>query len=243
MKKLFVLANRNMKEIIREPISLVFCLGFPIIMLVLLSAIFTTIPDIPSNFAIQSYSVGICVFGFTFVMLFSANLIAGDKNTEFMNRIDMAPIHKSTYYFSFVLACLPITIIQTIIFFAFALLFGLNFSVNILLAILYLIPSALFYISLGILIGIICKNEKQTGPFSSILISIATILGGVFMPIHEMGTLSNIANVLPFVHSVDIASGVFTNNLGCIYPHILFVLGYTILIWIIILLIARFRKK
>lgn len=242
MNKLNALIKRNLKEIIRDPLSLVFCLGFPVVMLVLLQLIFSQVSYIPENFKIENYAVGICVFGYTFSMLFVAMLVAGDKNSEFINRLNMAPISKFTYLLSYFVSMLPIVLFQTIIFFAIALIFGLGFSINLILATIYLLPSAIFYISLGILIGSLCKSEKQTGPISSIIISLTSLLGGVFMPVDDMGIFSTIVNLFPFTHSVKIASGVFQNNLTCIYPHIIWVLGYTILIWIITLLLYK-RKK
>ena len=200
MKKLNALTKRNLKEILRDSLSLVFCLIFPVVMLILMQAIFASMEFTPDNFKIENYAVGICVFGYTFVMLFVAMQISGDRNTEFINRLNMAPIKKSTYLASFLLAMLPIILAQTIIFFAIALCFGLDFSWKIILAILYLLPSALLYISFGILIGTICKTEKQAGPISSIIISITATLGGVFMPIDNMGVFSTIVNLLPFSH-------------------------------------------
>ena len=134
MRKLFVLCKRNFKEIVREPISLIFCFGFPIVMLVLLQALFANLPFTPENFRVERYAVGICIFGYAFISLFTAMLFSGDKNSEFINRLHMAPISKTTFLLSYVLSMLPIALFQTLLFFACALIFKLPFSVNILLA-------------------------------------------------------------------------------------------------------------
>ena len=241
MNKLFILTKRNLKEIIRDPLSRVFCLGFPVVMLVLMQFVIGGVADTPANFQITAYSSGICVFGYTFSMLFSAMLIAADKNSEFMSRLYMAPIKKSTYLFSYFLAVLPIMIGQTIIFFALALCFGLPFSANILMAILYLLPSMILYITLGLLLGTLCRTEKQAGPISSIIISLVGMLGGVFMPVAQMGTIGTIANLLPFVHSVQIGTEALVGNFAGIFPHILWILGFALIFWIITLII--FKKK
>lgn len=242
MNKLFALVARNMKEIIRDPLSIIFCLVFPLVMLVFMQIILSGIEAVPTNFHINNYAIGICLFGYTFSMLFTATTIAGDKNTELINRLMIAPIKKSTYLFSFVLAILPITILQTIIFFAVAFVFGFTISANLILVILALIASATFYISLGVLIGTIAKTEKHAGPLCSIIISLAMILGGVFMPATNMGTFSDIIMFLPFIHTLDIGTTILAGNFLSSLVHFVWVAGYTALIWIAIALISKNKK-
>ena len=79
MKKLISLTKRNMKEMLRDPLSLVFCLAFPVVMLVLMQSIFLSFENIPDNFLIENYASGICVFGYTFIGMFVALQIASDK--------------------------------------------------------------------------------------------------------------------------------------------------------------------
>ena len=47
--KTILFAKRNMKEILRDPINLFFGLGFPLILLVLLSVINASIPPEANN--------------------------------------------------------------------------------------------------------------------------------------------------------------------------------------------------
>lgn len=242
--KTLILAKRNLKEILRDPLSIIFCLIFPVIMLVLMSIIFKNIELIPANFKIENYASGICVFGFTFIGMFVSIQIASDKNTSFNKRLNIAPINKFGYYFSFVLSALPLALIQEILFFAIALIFGFPFNFNLFLSIIYLIPSALFYICLGILIGIICKNEKQTGPISSIFISIVGIFGGVFMPLSALSNnFAKILNILPFSHTVSIAADIQTLGAAAIYPHLLYILAYTALIALTATIIELIKNK
>lgn len=242
MNNLITLTKRNIKEIIRDPLSIVFCLGFPIVMLVFMQLILSGMEFVPPNFQIDSYAIGICLFGYTFAMLFTATTIAGDKNTEFINRLMIAPIKKSTYLFSFVLAILPITICQTITFFITALLFGFTLSFNIILTILALIPSAIFFVSLGILFGTLAKTEKHAGPLCSIVISVSMILGGVFMPTANMGVFSDIVNALPFIHTLEIGTSVMAGSFPQSLIHFAWILGYTLLVWGIITILNKRQK-
>jgi len=242
--KTLALTKRNLKEMLRDPLTLVFCLAFPVAMLVLMQAIFASMEYVPDNFKIENYASGICVFGYTFIAMFVAMQIASDKNTSFVKRLNIAPTSKFSYYLSFVLSSLPLAMAQTIIFFAIALIFKFPFNLNLLLSIVYLIPSSLFYISLGVMVGIICNSEKQTGPISSIFISLVGILGGVFMPLSGLSKgFASFVNALPFCHTVLISSELTTMGAGAIYPHILYVLGYTALCVAISLIVELLRSK
>lgn len=229
---------------LRDPLSIIFCLIFPILMLIMIPCIFSNIEYTPGNFQIQNYANGICIFGYTFIAMFVALQISSDKNTSFIKRLNIAPTNKFVYYASFVCSALPLAIIQTIIFFAIALIFKFPFDTNLILSIIYLIPSALFYICLGILIGIICKNEKQTGPISSIFITLTGLLGGVFMPISTLSKgFATFVNLLPFSHTVSISADIQSIGASAIYPHILYILGYTALCIFISFLIEKIKSK
>ena len=244
MKNCLVLSQRNIKEMLREPLSLFFCLGFPLVMLLLMQLIFTNMEFVPANFEIANYAAGICVFGYTFTCLFVAMQISSDKNTSFIKRINISPISKLTYYGSFFLSALPMVLIQTVLFFLIALIFKFPFDINLFLSIIYLLPSAVFYICIGILIGCICKNEKQTGPITSIFISLTGIFGGVFMPINSFtGGFATFIKLLPFSHSVLIASEIHSVGAKCIYPHILYLLFYTLLLVTIVTIIEKVRSS
>jgi ABC-2 type transport system permease protein len=243
MKKCLILSRRNIKEMLRDPLSLIFCLGFPLVMLLLMQIIFMNFEFVPENFAITSYASGICVFGYTFTSLYVAMQITSDKNTSFIKRINISPISKFEYYCSFILSALPVALFQTVSFFLVALIFTFPFNINFLLSIVYLLPSMLFYICFGILVGCICQNEKQTGPISSIFISLSGMLGGVFMPISLFsGGFKIFVNLLPFGHSVLISSELQTIGAKCIYPHILYLLFYVVVLSVVVVIIEKVRS-
>ena len=81
---------RTAKEIIRDPLSVTFGLGFPVVLLLLLSAIQANVPV--SLFEIESLAPGIAVFGLAFMTLFSATLIAKDRESSFMSRLLTTPL-------------------------------------------------------------------------------------------------------------------------------------------------------
>lgn len=244
MRKLVSLSKRNLLEIIRDPLSLVFCLAFPIVMLVFMQIIMSGISYVPANFDIKSYAVGICVFGYAFTGMFLAMGVSGDKNTSFINRIKISPVKKSVYLLSYLISGLPITIIQTVLFVGIALIFKLPFDYRLILIVLFLLPSQIFYLTFGITLGSLCKNEKQAGPMCSIIISLAGILGGVFMPVTTFsGGFKTFINILPFAHSVQIASDIYTVGAGCFIKNLPVLAVYVLGLWLLIIVVNLCKKK
>ena len=76
--RMLTFARRNFKEIIRDPLNLGFGLGFPLVVILLLSAIQENIP-VPL-FEIAHLTPGVTVFGLSFMTLFSATLLATNIN-------------------------------------------------------------------------------------------------------------------------------------------------------------------
>lgn len=242
MKKIMALTRRNLLEMARDPLAVLFCLAFPIVMLLFMQIVALNLPFVPDNFKIENYAVGICVFGYTFTSMFLAMSIAGDKNSSLIKRITVSPVKERTYLTSFLCSGLPVAFCQTVLFFLLAIPFGFPVDGRMLASILLLFPSALFYLSFGILLGVVCSNEKQTGPVSSIIVSITGMLGGVFMPVNTFtGGFKAFVDALPFTHTVQIASNLYAVG-GGVGWHLLFVLGYTAIVWGIILLREKTRK-
>lgn len=79
--KSLAFAARNHKEIIRDPLNLAFGIGFPLVILLLLTAIQANVPT--ELFVIDKLIPGIAVFGLSFISLFSGMLIAKDRSTSF----------------------------------------------------------------------------------------------------------------------------------------------------------------
>ena len=62
--RMLTFARRNIREILRDPLNLAFGLGFPLVLLLLLSAIQANVPV--ALFEIDHLTPGICVFGLSF---------------------------------------------------------------------------------------------------------------------------------------------------------------------------------
>ena len=221
------LSKRTAKEILRDPLNLAFGLGFPLVLLVLLSAIQANIP-VPL-FEIESLAPGVCVFGLSFVTLFSATLISRDRKSALMERLYTTPLTACDFILSYTLPLLPIAVGQTVICYFASLVFGLDLSVKILLAIILSIPVSGFFISLGLLFGSILGDKQVGGVCGALLTNLSAWLSGTWFDLGLVGgVFEKIANLLPFVHAVEMERAVFSGNYADILPHLIWVLAYTL---------------
>lgn len=230
--KIMIFAKRCSKEILRDPLNLGFGLGFPLILLILLSALQANIPT--SLFEIDSLTPGITIFGLSFMSLFSATLVAKDRESAFLQRLYTTPLTAFDFIIGYMLPLLPIALGQTVICYLFALTLGLEPSVNILYAIIGIIPMAIFNISLGLLCGSILGVKQVGGICGALLTNLSAWLSGVWFDLKLVGgTFEKIANALPFVHAVEMEKALFGGNFDIVLGHLIPVALYSIAITVI----------
>ena len=226
--RMLTFAKRNFKEIMRDPLNLSFLFGFPVVLMLLLSAIQANIPI--NMFEIGHLSPGVAVFGLTFMTLFSATLIAKDRQSSFMHRLYTTPMTPADFILGYTLPLIPIALIEGVASYAVALLLGLPVSINILLAILLLLPIALLYVGIGLLCGSVLNDKQVGGICGALLTNLSAWLSGTWFDLDLVGgAFKTIANALPFVHAVELERGVLAGNFSEALPHLWWVLGYAIL--------------
>ena len=226
--KMLTLSQRNTRELLRDPLNLSFGLGFPVILLLLLSAIQKNVP-VPL-FEIQHLTPGITVFGLSFMTLFSATLISKDRTSSLLSRLYTAPLTAVDFILSYTLPLLPIALGQTAICYVIALFLKLPVSINILWAILFILPVSLLFIGLGLLCGSILSDKQVGGVCGALLTNLSAWLSGVWFDLELVGgTFQKIANCLPFVHAVELERAALSGNFDMILPHLLWVLGYSLI--------------
>ena len=240
--KMLTFSIRNAKEILRDPLNLFFGLGFPIVVLLLLTAIQANIPV--SMFEIEHLAPGITVFGLSFMTLFAATLIAKDRGSSLLQRLYTTPLSSRDFILGYILPILPICIAQTLICYALAVLLGLEITVNILLSAISMLPIAVFYISLGLLCGSIFTDKQVGGICGALLTNLSAWLSGIWFDIALLGgAFKKIAYALPFVHAVEMERAVLSGSYAGIFPHIYWVMGYAILIMIAAVLAFLHQMK
>ena len=225
--RMMTFAKRCAKEILRDPINLFFGLGFPLVLLFLLSAIQANIPV--SLFEIDNLTPGIAVFGLAFMTLFSATLIARDRETAFLQRLYTTPLTALDFILGYMLPILPIALTQTLLCYLFAIPLGLTVSIRMVYAVIGIIPMAVFNIALGLLCGSLLGVKQVGGICGALLTNLSAWLSGVWFDLELVGgTFQKIANALPFLHAVEMERKIFSGNFTAAAVHILPVVGYSI---------------
>lgn len=222
-----VFASRNAKEVLRDPLNVVFGIGFPLVVLLLLSALQANIPV--DLFKIDRLTPGIAVFGLSFFSSFTGTLIARDRISSLLMRLFASPLSADNFILGYALPLLPIAMAQVLVSFAASFLLGLPINGNTLLAFAVLIPAAVLYVCIGLLAGTVF-NDKQVGAICGALLTnlSAWLSGGWFDLDLVGGWFKTAAYGLPFAHAVDAARAAIAGNVETILPHLWWVIGYAV---------------
>ena len=200
--RMLTFSGRTAKEIMRDPLNIIFGLGFPIVLILLLSAIQANVPV--DLFKIDSLTPGITVFGLSFMTLFAATLIAKDRESAFLQRLYTTPMAAADFILGYMLPVLPIALAQSIVCYIAAVILGLDITVTIVYAILFVIPVSLFFIALGLLCGSVFTVKQVGGVCGALLTNLTAWLSGVWFDLDLAGSVfRKIADMLPFVHAVE----------------------------------------
>lgn len=238
--RMLVFANRTTKEILRDPLSLFFGIGFPVVLLLLLSAINRRIPV--DLFNVDSLTPGIAVFGLSFMALFAAQVLSKDRASSFLTRLFTTPMTSTDFIMGYSLPLLMMSIVQGIVCYIVAMFMGLSISLSMIVALALLIPTAIIFIGIGLLSGTLLSEKAAVGICGALLTNLSAWLSGAWIDLNLIGGLfKDVAFILPFVHAVEMGKAALTGEYGDIFPHIWWVLGYAIIISVVT--IAMFKKK
>ena len=223
--RMLTFAGRNAKEILRDPLNLFFGLGFPLVLLLLLSAIQANIPV--ELFEIQHLTPGVTVFGLAFMTLFSATIIAKDRGSSLLQRLYTTPLTPLDFILGYTLPILPIAVAQSVICYVAALVLKLQWTVNILYAVVLMLPVSLLYIALGLLCGSVFNDKQVGGICGALLTNLSAWVSGIWFDLELVGgTFKKVAYALPFVHAVELERAALRGEFDQILPHLYWVLGY-----------------
>lgn len=232
-----VFTKRNIKEIFRDPISLIFCIGLPLFLLVIFQQF-----NIPNDaYKISNFAPSIVVFSFTFITLFCGTLVSKDRTSSLLSRLFTSPLKPHEFVIGYSLSTIPLATIQSILFLLVSLFFGVNFNLNLILTVIISIPISILFVGLGILIGCIF-SDKQTPGISSVLVQLVTFTSGMWFDINIMNNVfKTICNILPFRYAVDLSRNFLSGNYSDILVPILIILAYTVGIYLLTIIV--FNKK
>lgn len=242
--KMWTFASRNTKEILRDPLNLAFGLGFPLVLILLLSAIQANVPV--ALFEIGHLTPGVTVFGLSFMSLFSATIIAKDRGSSLLQRLYTTPLTSLDFILGYTLPIIPLAVMQTVICYAVALALGLELTVNILVAVALIVPVSLLYIAMGLLCGSVLTDKQVGGVCGALLTNLSAWLSGIWFDLELVGgVFKKVAYCLPFVHAVEMERAALAGNYGDIFPHFLWVMGYALalLAAAVLLFLRQMRRQ
>ena len=225
--KILKFAKRTAKEILRDPLTLSLGIGFPVILILLLSAIQANVPV--SIFEIDSLAPSMTVFGLSFMTLFSATLIAKDRESAFLPRLYASPMRAVDFIVGYTLPILPISIIQSALCFVLGIILGLDVTVNILFSLIFIIPISFLFLGLGLLFGSILTQKQVGGICGTLITNLTAWLSGIWFDLSLVGgAFEKIAGLLPFYHAVELEKAAYSGNFDNITQHLLWVVCYAV---------------
>jgi len=242
--RMLTFASRIAKEILRDPLNLAFGLGFPLVLILLLSAIQANIPV--SLFEIQHLAPGITVFGLSFMTLFSAAILAKDRGSALLQRLYTTPLTPTDFILGYTLPILPIALAQCVVCYIAAIVLGLDITIGILYAAVGILPVSVLYIALGLLFGSILTDKQVGGVCGALLTNLSAWLSGIWFDLDLVGgAFRDIAYALPFVHAVELERALLSGTFSEVFPHIWWVLGYATaaLVAAILLFLRQMRNE
>ena len=244
VSRIYALSKRNAKEIVRDPLSLIFTFGLPLFMEVLFYLLFHKLTD---QFRMIYLAPGIVVFSQAFLTLFTGQLIALDRSTSLLTRLYVSRATPVEFILSYALPILPLTLVQSVLFFVVGGIFDTGlFGWGMAFAILFGIFTSLFYIAMGILFGSLC-SEKSIGGIASILIAGQSVLSGMWFPLEGLGDgMLALMNALPFRNATLLVQNT-VNGIGDAFADfwrpLLILLGYTLAAFVSAVLVFRRKMK
>lgn len=250
MNRIKAFSSRNIKEILREPLSYIFCLGFPLVMLVIMTFVNESIPPQSGMtvFRIDNLYGGISVFGQTFIMLFTAITVSKDRAGAFLVRMYSTPMTTADFVLGYILPMTALSVIQNVITAVASLIisFIVGIEINIagmLLSVIVLIPSAVMFTGFGLLFGTLF-SDKSAPAISSIIISLSSFLGGIWFDTDNAGgVMLKISKCLPFYYCTKTARLSTAMDFGNFFIPIIIVIACSVIVVILSAWIFRTKMK
>lgn len=233
--KVLLFAKRNTKEVLRDPVNLFFSLGFPLVLLILLSIINAAIPAEAENpmFEIENLAPGLAMFGTVFMALFAGMLLSKDRTSSYLMRLFTSPMNRLDFILGYSLPMLGMTIAQAAITFLAASILGLELNANTLIALVITALTSLLFVGTGLFFGSLLNERAVGGVCGALLTNVAGWLSGVFIPIDLIGgSFKTITHLLPFYHSVEVIRVTLNGHFSRIVPHLFVVIGYSLIIFV-----------
>ena len=202
--RILAFADRNRRELLRDPLTAGFGLGFPLVLLYLLSLLQRNIP-VPM-FEIETLAPGVAAFGLTFIALFSAMLVSKDRTRSLMMRLCASPMRARDFILGYCAPLVPMAMLQTAICYLAAAPLGFKLNTGALVSLLSLVPAAAMYIAIGLICGTLLTDKQVGGVCGAALTNVCAWLSGIWFDLELLGDgFAKAAKCLPFARAVEAA--------------------------------------
>ena len=238
--KTLIYAKRNLKELLSDPVSLIFTIGLPVFLLIFMVSLNENL-GINDVYKVENFVPSTIIFSYAFLTMFSGMLVAKDRSSAFLSRMFISPLKPHHYILGYMIPLLLIALIQSIILYAVGFIMGLPITIHVLTSLPFLLLISLLFIGLGILFGSLLKDQ-QVGPITSILIQVVAFLSGMWFSLDLVGGFfKQVGYALPFAHGVDMVRSVIAGDYTTILIPLVVVCTYSIAS--IICSIIMFKKQ
>lgn len=232
------LAERNLKEMARDPLSLGLTIGLPGLLFVVLQAL----EDVDPFYSPTVLAPGIALFAFVMLMFSSAMILSRDRESALFSRLLTAPLRSGDFVAAYSLPYLAAAGVQVALVYGLAAAFGLDARGSPLLVAFVLAVMALFYVALGLVFGALLDVAPLSGAYAAVLL--VTVFAGTWFDLTAIGgPIEAIQRLLPFVHALDAVRDVTTAGagLGDVAADLWWVVGYGVVVVGLALVVFRRR--
>lgn len=236
-------SRRNIKEILRDPLSLVFGIGFPVVLMTAFFFLSKNIDGMPEIFSIETLAPGMIVFGLSFLSIFLGILISSDRETAFLSRLFASPMTAADFLCGYSLPCVAVGIIQSAVSFSFSFVLGFKPTAKLLLCVFSIAAASLLYISFGVLSGTLF-SQKALGAFNTIIVNLSAWLSGTWFDLSMVkGPFGKICEILPFYRAVDAVKSTLSGDFKSVLTDLAIVLVYSAAIFAVSGFLFKKRMK
>jgi ABC-2 type transport system permease protein len=206
----WAVAHRVLRQLRRDPRSIVMILGAPVLLLWLLKATFQEVPGVFER-------VGPMLLGtFPFVMMFLVTSITmlRERNQGTLDRMMVSPIGRGDIMVGYAVAFLVLAACQATVALTFAVqVFDMPLRGSVWQALVIVFALAVFGVALGLALSAFAHTEFQAVQFMPIVVLPQIFLAGMLAPVSRMAQVLEWAStVVPLRYSFGALNGVMVGG-------------------------------
>ena len=206
-QRILALLKMELYKIFREPAFLFLMLLFPAVLTITFGFAFGD-PELGMDFNLMA--PGLFAYACIFIIMTVAQSFADFREQGLLRRLNTTPMSSTDFMLSNILSNMIISMLQVVIVFVLALLFGFSSNsdiVGILLAFLLMALFSLSSVGLGLITASVSKSAGTATGISFIFI-LPQMFFGTFIPITD--TTRPIAMFLPSYYATDALTSIFS---------------------------------